>query len=44
MPRGGWDVRTGGCRTFFFFSKEDVQEGKNGSTLKQSNSFKRLMH
>lgn len=44
MPRSGWDVRTGGCRTFFFFSNEDVQGNKNGSTLEQSNSFKRLMN
>ena len=44
VPRSGWDVRTGGCRTFFFFSNEDVQGDKNGSTLEQSNSFKCLMH
>lgn len=44
MTRSGCDVRIGMCRTFFFLSKEDVQGGKNGSTLEQSNSFKRLMH
>ena len=44
MPRSGLDVRTGGCRTFFFSAMRTFRGNKNGSTLEQSNSFKRLMH